>query len=59
MQVVINPKPNSAPDALLMALIIRVEDTGHGKWLGEGMKRRTPSNLPRSDVGQHKAQLIQ
>lgn len=35
------------------------KDTGNGEWLSEGMESRTPCDLPRCNVGQHKTQLIQ
>lgn len=34
-------------------------DTGHSKGLREGVEGRAPSDLPRGDVSQHKAQFVQ
>lgn len=41
------------------AFIQTNKDTGHSEGLSKGMKGRAPGDLPGSNVGQHKAQLVE
>lgn len=34
-------------------------DTGHSEGLGEGVEGRAPGDLPGSDVGEDKTQLVE